>query len=153
MLQLIKMKKLFLILFFFIFGCSEYQTKKLLENCADKKTIDWRYNYNGERIAWWSSEYKSWKKTKEGDIEAIIRFYQGYNEIQPSLNSDMKIFIAKPLDKKLFGSYEKDFINCEEEMNNAEIAFKEKWRKKPKINYPPENLKWESLEKLINDKR
>ena len=26
-----------------------------------------------------------------------------------------------------------------------------KLMKKPKINYPPENLKWESLEKLIKD--
>ncbi len=32
-------------------------------------------------------------------------------------NFDMKIFIAKPLDKKLHDSYKKDFINCEKEMN------------------------------------
>ena len=53
--------------------------------------------------------------------------------------------------KQNYYKYEKDFINCEKEMNNTEIAFKEKWKKKPKLSYPPENLKWKSLEKLIKD--
>ena len=137
-------------------SCSEHSAKKQVENCADKKHNDWFFktavgNMEGldRRLTMWERD----RLKNIGMIERIIMDYEWFNRMGLAVFIDHdENFIHQSLDKKMkLSRYEDYFIKCEKERNFAKISFKEKWKNKPKLKFPPKKFKWYSLDIIIKE--
>ena len=144
------------VLFAFIFNDEDYRKDlakdDMLENCTDARYIYDFYKYHWEGAEKLDLKYWHWKNSQKGDINSIIAKYKTYNSVMPTLIGEQKKFIKRGLKYKLQywdDRYKKYFLGCEKEMNQAEISFKEKWKKQTKLKFPPYKLEILALDELI----